>query len=117
MKQYLIGNLSISANIVRLRKESKMTQSYVAIQLQTMGVNITRSRLSMIELNRLNIPIELLVALKIIFKCDYKDFFCRLGKTIIGRIQHVKYLPYRPFSLTSTVLLLKSPFAASPASG
>ena len=48
MKQYLIGNLSISANIVRLRKESKMTQSYVAIQLQTMGVNITRSRLSMI---------------------------------------------------------------------
>ena len=84
MKKYLIGNLSIADNIVRLRKESKMTQNYVAIQLETMGLNITRSRLSMIELNRLNVPIELLVALKIIFKCKYEDFFFGLEEQLLS---------------------------------
>ena len=71
MRQYLINDLNISKNIVQLRKEANMTQDYVAIQLQTMGLNISRSRLSMIELGRLNIPVSMLVALKIIFKCDY----------------------------------------------
>lgn len=75
MKQYLIGDLNISGNIVRLRKSAGMTQNYVAIQLQTMGLNISRSRLSMIELGRLNIPVSMLVALKVIFKCDYSSFF------------------------------------------
>ncbi|NLO84709.1 MAG: helix-turn-helix transcriptional regulator [Clostridiales bacterium] len=75
MKQFLICDLNISENIVRLRKKSNMTQNYVAIQLQTMGLNISRSRLSMIELNRLNVPISVLVALKVIFKCEFSDFF------------------------------------------
>lgn len=75
MKQYLIADLDISDNIVKLRKASGMTQNYVAIQLQTMGVNITRSRLSMIELKRLNVPVSVIVALKRIFNCDYAEFF------------------------------------------
>lgn len=75
MNQYLINDLNISENIVKLRKEAGMTQNYVAIRLQTMGLNISRSRLSMIELNRLNVPVSMLVALKIIFNCDYSNFF------------------------------------------
>lgn len=75
MRQYLINDLDMSTNLVRLRKAAGMTQNYVAIQLQTMGLNISRSRLSMIELGRLNVPISVLVAMKIIFKCDYLDFF------------------------------------------
>ncbi len=82
MKQYLISDISISENIVKLRKSSKMTQNYVAIQLQTMGVNISRSRLSMIELGHLNVPVSMLVALKIIFKCDYSDFFIGLEEKL-----------------------------------
>lgn len=78
MKQYLISVLSLAENIVRLRKASGFTQNYVAIQLQTMGLNISRSRFSMIELNRLNVPVSVLVALKIIFKCEYSDFFAGL---------------------------------------
>ena len=78
MKQYLISDINISENIVKLRKAAKLTQNYVAIQLQTMGLNISRSRLSMIELNRLNVPVSVLVALKIILKCDYSDFFTGL---------------------------------------
>lgn len=75
MKQFLICDLNISRNIVLLRKKANMTQNYVAIQLQTMGLNISRSRLSMIELNRLNVPISVLVGLKTIFKCEFSDFF------------------------------------------
>jgi len=75
VKQYLLGDLNISENVVRLRKQAGMTQNYVAIQLQVMGLNISRSRLSMIELGRLNVPVGVLVALKVIFKCNYSDFF------------------------------------------
>jgi len=75
MKQYLISDLNISENIVRLRKAAGLTQNYVAIQLQTMGLNVSRSRFSMIELGRLNVPIAVLVGLKIILNCGYSDFF------------------------------------------
>lgn len=85
MKQFLIADLDISDNIVKLRKMAGMTQNYVAIQLQTMGLNITRSRLSMIELKRLNVPVSLLVALKIIFKCDYSDFFNGLEQQLVDK--------------------------------
>ena len=86
MKQYLIGDLNISGNIVKLRKAAGMTQNYVAIQLQVMGLNISRSRLSMIELGKLNIPVSMLVALKVIFRCDYSDFFQGLDAKLHERI-------------------------------
>ena len=85
MEQYLISDINISASIAKLRKRADMTQNYVAIQLQTMGLNISRSRLSMIELGRLNVPVSMLVALKIIFKCDYSCFFDGLEKTLESR--------------------------------
>jgi len=86
MKHYVINDLNISENIVRLRKSAKMAQNYVAIQLQTMGLNISRSRLSMIELNRLNVHVSVLVALKIIFKCDFADFFQGLEEKLVKGI-------------------------------
>lgn len=86
MKQYLISDLNISKNIAKLRREANMTQEYAAIQLQTMGLNISRSRLSMIELGRLNVPVSMLVALKIILKCDYSDFFKGLEKMLTDAI-------------------------------
>jgi len=82
MKQYLLDDLNISQNMVKLRKSAGLTQSYVAIQLQVMGINISRSRLSMIELGKLNVPVSLLVALKIIFRCDYSDFFAGLEEIL-----------------------------------
>ena len=82
MKQYFITDLDISDNIVKIRKTAGMTQNYVSIRLQTMGLNITRSRLSMIELKRLNVPVSLLVALKMIFKCEYADFFDGLERQL-----------------------------------
>ena len=89
MNQYFINDLNISKNIVKLRKKADMTQEYVAVQLQTMGLNISRSRLSMIELGRLNVPVSLLVALKIIFKCSYPEFFEGLEKMLIDGIDGI----------------------------
>ena len=86
MKQFFISDLNISKNLVKLRKEANMTQDYVAIQLQTMGLNISRSRLSMIELGRLNVPVSMLVALKIIFQCDYSRFFEGLEEILVEGI-------------------------------
>ena len=86
MNQYLINDFTISKNIVKLRKSSGMTQNYVAIQLQVMGLNISRSRLSMIELNRLNIPVSMLIALKLIFKCEYSCFFEGLEEKLLENI-------------------------------
>ena len=82
-KQYLINDISISANIVKLRKRAGLTQNFVAIQLQTMGVNISRSRLSMIELGRLNVPVSMLVALRIVLKCEYACFFEGLSEKMM----------------------------------
>lgn len=39
----------IADNIIRLRKAAHMSQDDVAASLQTMGINYTRGRLSMIE--------------------------------------------------------------------
>lgn len=86
MNQYLISDLNISRNIVRLRKTAKMTQSQVAARLQAMGLNISRSRLSMIELGRLNVPVSMLVALKTVFKCTYESFFEGLAEELAEKI-------------------------------
>ena len=75
MTQYLIKDFGISKNILRLRKQARLTQDNLTAKLQTMGVNISRSHFSMIETGKLNIPIDMLVALKIIFRCDYSCFF------------------------------------------
>jgi len=87
MKQYKQTDIDLGDNIARLRKERKMTQNYVANQLQLMGLKITRSRLSMIEQRRLNVPASLLIAIKTIFKCEYEDFFADLEDHYSGTIK------------------------------
>ena len=73
--KYLIRDFDISKNIVKLRKRAKMTQDQVAAKLQLMEINISRSHFSLIELGRNNVPISMLVGLRIILNCEYADFF------------------------------------------
>ena len=68
-------DLNISKNIQKQRKNAKMTQEQVAARLQLMNLSINRSYYSQIELGLLNVPISMLVALKLIFQCEYADFF------------------------------------------
>lgn len=70
-----IQDMGIYKNLAKLRRETKLTQEYVAIQMQTMGINMSRSRYSMIELGRYRLSVPMLVALKIIFQCQYEDLF------------------------------------------
>jgi len=37
----------------------------------------------MIELKRLNVPVSVLVALKVIFNCGYEDFFVGLEERLV----------------------------------
>lgn len=75
MKQKDLKDIGICRNIGMLRSKARMTQEYVAIQMQTMGIKMSRSRFSMIELGRERVSVTMLVALKIIFKCSYDDLF------------------------------------------
>ncbi len=54
MKKILFDNNKnvVSAQIKKLRQQSKMTQDQLAARLQTMGVNIDQQMISRIENNR-----------------------------------------------------------------
>ena len=67
--------MGIGKNIRKLRKQSGLTQEQTVAKLQLMGLDIIRSVYSRYEIDRLNIRISELVALKLIFNCEYNDFF------------------------------------------
>ena len=86
MKYYLIGDIGVWKNIKKLRKEAGMTQESVIAKLQLMGLNTSRSTIGMIETGRRNVPVSMLVGLKIIFNCDYADFFEGLEEKLAAGI-------------------------------
>lgn len=66
---------NIGANIANLRRANNMTQEALAAELQKMGLVMSQSQLAHIEAGRQNAGTAVLVGLKIIFGCDYGDFF------------------------------------------
>lgn len=68
-------DMDIGGNIRNLRKKNGLTQDQVVAKLQLLDVNISRSIYSRYEINRLNICVSEIVALKKIFNCTYEDFF------------------------------------------
>ena len=69
-------DLSIGKNLQRLRKNVGLSQDNVVMQLQLIGLNISRETLSQIELGHYNIRVSVLRALKAIYKVDsYDEFF------------------------------------------
>ena len=78
--QNIIVDMDMTDNLKALRKNSGMSQSVVAARLQTMGIKMSRSWLSAIELGRRNLPLKVLVGLKLIYRCNYEDFFTGLEK-------------------------------------
>ena len=75
MKQRLRQDLDIGTNIRKLRIARNYTQPNIVAQLQTYGIEISRGYYSRIEIGELNAHVSVLVALKEILNCDYKDFF------------------------------------------
>ncbi|HWR21864.1 MAG TPA: helix-turn-helix transcriptional regulator [Feifaniaceae bacterium] len=86
MGQNLIADMDIKDNVKRLREKSGMSQAVVAAKLQTMDIKMSRSWFSAIELGKRNVPVRVLVGLKIIFKCSYEDFFAGLDEALLNDI-------------------------------
>jgi len=69
-------DISIGANLKRLRKKAKLSQQKVSIELDLLGLNTSRSIVSQMELGKYSIRVSVLKALKEIYKVDsYDEFF------------------------------------------
>ncbi len=68
-------DMNIGGNIRNLRRNCGLTQEQVVARLQLLGFEISRSVYSRYEINKLNICVSEIVALKKIFICSYDDFF------------------------------------------
>lgn len=65
----------IGQNMRRLRQKMGYTQVQVAAKLGVYGIDISRETYNKIENNNYSIRIRELLALKMIFRCEYSDFF------------------------------------------
>ena len=74
-KDYQNHDPIVGTNISRLRKEHGMSAVDVVARLQTLGLSITAAVFCHVEKGRNNPSVDLLIALKKIFQCDYNDFF------------------------------------------
>lgn len=82
MRQKLINNPKFSENLRKLRYKSGLSQEKLCVQLQKRACDIGRSTYAKYETNRLNVRIEVLVALKDIYNCAFDDFFEGIGSEI-----------------------------------
>ena len=76
MSDKLKQDISIGANLKRLRKASKLSQQDVSIKLDLLGLSTSRSIVSQMERGKYSIRVSVLRALKDIYKVDsYDEFF------------------------------------------
>lgn len=66
---------NLGSNIKKLRKLQHLTQNQTVAKMQILGINISRSTYSQIEMGKKNIRVSELLALCNIFKCSISDFF------------------------------------------
>ena len=66
---------NVGKNIKILRNECNLTQEQVVCKMQLLGIQLSRSYYSQIEMGIANIKVEELLALCIIFDCQISDFF------------------------------------------
>ena len=77
MSKKLKQDISIGANLRRLRKQSGLSQEKAAAKLQLMGIDISREIISQMELGNYSIKVSVLRALKDIYQVDSFDEFFR----------------------------------------
>ena len=75
-------DLDIGKNIQNIRKNNNLTQDQTVAKLNLYGIAISKSSYAKIETNRMNIKVSELIALKIIFKTEYADFFLGLEENM-----------------------------------
>ena len=76
MSDKLKQDISIGANLKRLRKAAQLSQQDVSIKLDLLGLSTSRSIVSQMERGKYSIRVSVLRALKDIYKVDsYDEFF------------------------------------------
>lgn len=66
-------------NLLRLRKESGLSQYELVAKMQLLGSKISRSTYAKIELGERNIKVTDIVALQKIYGVDFEEFFQGIG--------------------------------------
>ena len=78
MEQKLRRDCNMGENLKKLRKKNQLSQEKLCAKLQLNSCYISRSTYQKYESGILNIPIQVLIQLKKIYKCTYDDFFANL---------------------------------------
>ena len=78
MSTKLKQDISIGANLRKLRKRAGLSQEQASAQLQLRGLSVSREMLSQMELGKYSIRIGVLLALKEIYHAEIQDFFIDL---------------------------------------
>ena len=71
-------NHLLGYNIKRLRIEHNLRNKDIIAQLQLRGIDISSSTYAKMESGVNNPSVDLIMALKAIYDCDYSDFFKEL---------------------------------------
>lgn len=75
MEQKLRVDVNMGTNLKKMRKEYNISQEKLCSKLQLRGIDIGRTTYAKYENGELNIKVSVLIELKKIYNCDYKDFF------------------------------------------
>ncbi len=73
--QKLKNSRNFGNNLRILRTDHQFTQDIVVAKLGILGISISRNAYSRYETGELNVPIEVLIALRQIYSCSYDAFF------------------------------------------
>lgn len=79
MSDKIKQDISIGANLKRLRKQAGFSQEQAAAKLELLGLPTSREIISQMELGRYSIRVSVLLALKQIYRvASFDEFFSGL---------------------------------------
>ena len=79
MEEKIKQDISIGANLRRLRNEAGFSQENLAARLQILGLPISREIISQMELGRYSVRVSVLLALKDLYHVSFDEFFTGLS--------------------------------------
>ena len=75
MEQKIRRDLTMGANLRRLRDKADISQEKLCAELQRRGCDIGRTTYAKYESGELNIKVSVIIELKKIYNCEYDEFF------------------------------------------
>ena len=73
--QKLKRNSNLGINLRRLRNDHGFSQEGLCSELQRRSCDVGRSTYQKYEEGRLNVPVNVLTELKMLYKCTFDEFF------------------------------------------